>query len=157
MRNEIMILVKERMKEKRANERRTIMRAYLSSINNPWRVFDELMNDVPFEVFNNEWRARNGQYPRVNVWENEKGLAVEAEVAGVDPDKLDVSVESNVLTLKGEKEQAGGTKSEFQRSFSLPFELDNEHIKATAKNGVLTILIPRKTGVEKRKIAIEKL
>jgi HSP20 family protein len=133
------------------------MRAYLSSINNPWRVFDELMNDVPFEVFNNEWRARNRQYPRVNVWENEKGLAVEAEVAGVDPDKLDVSVESNVLTLKGEKEQAGGTKSEFQRSFSLPFELDNEHIKATAKNGVLTILIPRKTGVEKRKIAIEKL
>jgi len=74
----------------------------------------------------------------------------------VDPEKLDVAVDANVLTIKGEKEQADGTRNEFQRSFNLPFELENEHIKAAVKNGMLTVSIPRKAA-EKRKIAIEKL
>ena len=132
------------------------MRTYLTTLNNPWRAFDELMTDFPFDFLNNAWRARTGQYPRVNAWENEKGLVVEAEVAGVDPDTLDVSVDANVLTLKGEKLLSGGNKTEFQRSFSLPFELDRENIKATTKNGILTLAIPRRSGSEKRRIAIEK-
>jgi len=134
------------------------MRAYLNTINNPWGMFDDWMTDFPFEFLNTAWRARSGQYPRVNVWESEKGLIVEAEVAGVDPNKLEVSVDAKVLTLKGEKEQGKAARAEFQRSFNLPFELDSENIKATTKNGVLTITIPRKAGtVEKRRIAIEKL
>ena len=132
------------------------MRAYLNTIGNPWRVFDELMSEFPYELLNTAWRTRTGQYPRVNVWENEGGLVIEAEVAGVDPEKLDVAVDANVLTLKGEKPQADGSVSEFQRSFNLPFELESEHIKASAKNGMLTVSIPRKAS-EKRKIAIEKL
>jgi len=133
------------------------MRAYLNTINNPWRVFDELMSDFPYDLFNTAWRAKTGGYPRVNVWENEKGLVVEAEVAGVDPEKLDVAVDANVLTIKGEKGQANGSTGEFQRNFNLPFELDGEGIKASVKNGVLTVSIPRKAAAEKRKIAIEKL
>jgi HSP20 family protein len=132
------------------------MRAYLNTIGNPWRVFDELMNDFPYEFLNSAWRARSGQYPRVNVWESEQGLVVEAEVAGVDPDKLELAVDANVLTIKGEKALADGSASEFQRSFNLPFELESEHIKAAVKNGMLTVSIPRKAA-EKRKIAIEKL
>ena len=132
------------------------MRTDLTTLDNPWRVFDELMTDFPLDFLNNAWRARTGQYPRVNAWENETGLVVEAEIAGVDPDKLDVSVDANVLTLKGEKTLSGGAKSEFQRTFSLPFELDSENIKATAKNGILTLSIPRRAGSEKRRIAIEK-
>ena len=131
------------------------MRAYMNTIGNPWRVFDELMSEFPYEFLNNAWRVRTGQVPRVNVWESEQGLVVEAEVAGVDPEKLDVAVDANVLTIKGEREQADGTKNEFQRSFNLPFELENEHIKATVKNGMLTVSIPRKAA-EKRKIAIER-
>lgn len=132
------------------------MRAYMNTIGNPWRVFDELMSDFPYEFLNTAWRSRAGQYPRVNVWESDQGLVVEAEVAGVDPDKLDVAVDANILTIKGEKEQSDGSKGEFQRSFNLPFELENEHIKASVKNGLLTVSIPRKAA-EKRKIAIEKL
>jgi len=131
------------------------MRAYLNTTGNPWRVFDELMSDFPYELLNGAWRARTGQYPRVNVWENDKGLVLEAEVAGVDPEKLDLAVDANVLTIKGEKERADGTRSEFQRSFNLPFELESAHIKAAVKNGMLTVSIPRKAA-EKRKIAIER-
>ena len=131
------------------------MRAYMNTIGNPWRVFDELMNDFPYEFFNNAWRSRAGQYPRVNVWESEQGLVVEAEVAGTDPDKLDVAVDANVLTIKGEKNLPDGSGNEFQRSFNLPFELESENIKAAFKNGMLTVSIPRKAA-EKRKIMIEK-
>ena len=132
------------------------MRAYLNTINNPWRVFDELMTEVPYSVFNNMLRPRTGYDPRVNVWERAQGLVVEAEVAGVDPEKMDVSVDANVLRLKGERVQADGTTSEFQRSFSLPFELDNASIKAKMRNGLLTVAIPRKASAEKRQITIEK-
>lgn len=133
------------------------MRAYLNTIANPWRVLDELMNDfTPYDLLNPAWRMRAGQYPRVNVWESDQGLVLEAEIAGVDPAKLDVAVDANVLTIKGEKEQPDGTRNEFQRSFNLPFELESENIKAAAKNGVLTVSIPRKVTA-KRKIAIESL
>ncbi len=132
------------------------MRAYMNTISNPWRVFDELMSGFPYDLVNNALRTRSGYYPRVNVWESGQGLVVEAEVAGVEPDKMDVAVDANVLTLKGERTQADGTAGEFQRSFNLPFELDGENIKAKAKNGVLTVTIPRKASAEKRKILIEK-
>ena len=132
------------------------MRAYLNTINNPWRVFDEVKGDFPFDLFDTALRTRARRYPRVNVWESEDGLAVQAEVAGVEPDKLDVAVDANILTIKGEREQADGSRAEFQRSFNLPFELENDKIKATIKNGLLTVKIPRKP-IEKRKIAIEKL
>ncbi|HRR33452.1 MAG TPA: Hsp20/alpha crystallin family protein [Kiritimatiellia bacterium] len=132
------------------------MRAYLNTISNPWRVFDELMGDFPFDLFDTALRVRAGRFPRVNVWESEDGLAVQAEVAGVDPEKLDVVIDANVLTIKGEREQADGGRTEFQRSFNLPFELEDSKIKAAVKNGLLTVTIPRKAA-EKRKIAIEKL
>jgi HSP20 family protein len=115
------------------------------------------MGDFPYDLFNSAWRARVGANPRVNVWESEKGLVVEAEVPGMEPDTLDVAVDANVLTLKGKRELPDGTENEFQRSFNLPFELDEKGIKATVKNGVLTVTIPRKAAAEKRKIAIEKL
>lgn len=132
------------------------MRVYPNTMNNPWRVLGELIGEIPLNAFDAAWRTRAGRFPRVNVWENEKGLAVQAEVAGVDPDKLDVAVDANVLTIKGEKAQLDGTPSEFQRSFNLPFELESDKITATVKNGLLTVTIPRKSA-EKRKIAIEQL
>ncbi|HNX34125.1 MAG TPA: Hsp20/alpha crystallin family protein [Kiritimatiellia bacterium] len=132
------------------------MRAYLNTIGNPWRVFDELMGEFPYDLLSNSWRVRAGQYPRVNVWESDQGLVVEAEVAGVDPEKLDVAVDANVLTIKGEKALSDGSANEFQRSFNLPFELESENIKAAVKNGLLTVSIPRK-AIAKRTIAIEKL
>lgn len=132
------------------------MRVYANTMNNPWRLFDELMADLPHDVLNTVWRGATGRYPRVNVWERDDGLALEADVAGIDPKDLDVAVDANVLTIKGAKEQAGGERAEFRRSFRLPFELDSDAIKAHAKNGILTVTVPRKAS-EKRKIVVESL
>jgi HSP20 family protein len=139
-----------------SSKKEQIMRAYLNTISNPWRVLDELMAGFPFDAIDNAWRTRAGRFPKVNVWESEQGLSLQAEVAGVDPEKLDVAVDANVLTIKGEQAQADGTRGEFQRSFNLPFELEDDKITAAVKNGLLTVAIPRK-ATEKRKIAIAKL
>lgn len=132
------------------------MRAYMSAIGNPWRIFDGLLNEFPYELFNSVWRAHTGKFPRVNVWESDDGVVLEAEVAGVDPADLEVAVDANVLTIKGERDQGDETSKEFQRSFNLPFELEREQIKATVRNGILSLVIPRKEA-EKRVIKIEKL
>ena len=131
------------------------MNAYLNTIGNPWHVLDELLGGIPYDLFDSAWRNRQGRYPRVNVWESEGGLAVQAEVAGVEPEKLDVAVDANVLAIKGERTGVDGATSEFQRSFKLPFDLDANAVKATVKNGLLTVTIPRKP-VEKRRIVIER-
>ena len=119
----------------------------------PWRVFDELC-DLPYdEIFRRASHGQAPQYPRVNIWENDTGLILEAEIAGVDPAKLDISAEGNVLTIKGEKTQQNGRVFSFQRSFTSPFTLAESEIKATVKNGLLTLSIPRKVAA-KRKIEI---
>lgn len=132
------------------------MRANLYTLGNPWNVFDALLND--FGPFGDTLRSQAEKFPRVNAWEGKDGLVMEAAVAGVEPEKLDISAEGSTLTLKGERAAYAPDESpmEFQRSFKLPFELDAEKIKAQLKNGMLIVKIPRKT-VEKRRIAIESL
>lgn len=132
------------------------MSAYLTTFRNPWRPLDEFLGGFPLDLIDNAWRTRTGRFPRVNVWESEDGLTLQAEVAGVDPDKLDVAVDANVLTIKGERVQGDGSVSEFQRSFNLPFELEDDAIKASVKNGLLTLTMPRKAAA-RRRIAIEKI
>lgn len=124
-------------------------------IGDPWRELNEVISQLP-DDFGRTLFGRSNPYPRVNIWENERGMILEAEIAGVDPEKLDISAEGNTLTIRGEKVRGGMKPHEFQRQFSLPFELSEADIKATVKDGLLTLAIPRKTAT-KRKIAIETL
>lgn len=124
-------------------------------IGDPWRELNEMISQLPGDL-GHAFFGRANQYPRVNIWENETGMVLEAEIAGVDPAKLDISAEGNTLTIRGEKTRGGMKPYEFQRQFALPFELSEADIKATVKDGLLTLAIPRKTAT-KRKIAIETL
>ena len=128
------------------------MRAYLNTFGNPWNTIDALMNGI---FSNPGYREETEKYPRVNVWENESGLIFEAEVPGCLPEQIDIGIEGNALHIKGVRSHADQQET-FHRTFHLPFELDGENIKATLKNGLLTIEAPRKTTA-KRKIAIQTL
>lgn len=130
------------------------MRVYMNALANPWRVFDELANDLPYDFIGNPWHGGGAQFPRVNVWENDKGMKLAAEVPGATADQLDVSVDANVLTLKGDWKRPDGNAVSFQRSFNLPFELDGAQVRASLKNGVLSLDIPRKAAAERKRIAI---
>jgi HSP20 family protein len=103
--------------------------------------------------------------PKVNVFENKDNLVLEAELPGMNRDDFDLSIESNVLTLKGERkfekknegdnyhriERAYGS---FTRSFTLPSTVTSENAKADFNNGVLTITMPKREETKARKIEI---
>lgn len=140
---------------------------------NPWTIFDELesiqadMNRILSapEAPRFGRRAR-AAYPPLNVWSSPDGLTIEAEMPGVDPQDVEISVVGDELSLRGKvnaQEPAEGETilrrerpaGEFQRTLQLPFRADTGAVKATHKNGILRISIPRSEEEKPRKIAIE--
>lgn len=103
--------------------------------------------------------------PRVDVREEASRFVILADLPGVDPAEIEVQMDKNVLTLKGERksetkeEGAKLTRVErrsgsFERRFTLPESADSEGISAAGKHGVLEISIPKKPELAPRRIAI---
>jgi len=103
--------------------------------------------------------------PAADIYETESELVLQADLPGVDPKQIDVRVENNVLTIRGERafeskvdrenfhrvERSYGT---FMRSFTLATPVDADKIKATCKNGVLQITLPKAEQAKPKKIQI---
>ena len=113
-------------------------------------------------------RAREeGEWlPSLDVSETKGDLVVKAELPGIDPKDIDISLNEGILTIKGEKRQEKEEKEEgyhlversygsFTRSIRLPREIQNERINATYKNGVLKITLPKSEETKKREIKIK--
>ncbi len=105
------------------------------------------------------------EFPAVNLWSNEDKLVLTAELPGVSPEDLNVSVLGNQLTIEGEKklEPAGEkavyhrrerTLGKFTRTMRLPYEVDSDKVCAKFANGVLVLELPRIESQKPRKIAI---
>ena len=139
----------------------------------PWTVFDELesiqadMNrilsgqDAPRFA-----RRARAAYPPLNGWASADGLVIDAEMPGVDPQDAEITVVGDELSLRGKvnaQEPADGETvlrrerpaGEFQRTLQLPFRANAGAVKATFKNGILRIVLPRSEEEKPRKIAIE--
>lgn len=104
--------------------------------------------------------------PAVDIYETEENLVVEAELPGIDPKDIDVTIEDGVLTLKGERKYEKEVKEEnyyrierasghFERSVRLPFDTDEDSVKAAFDNGVLTVNVPKVQPPEKKSISVE--
>jgi len=104
--------------------------------------------------------------PAVDIKEEENRFVIEADIPGVKPENIDVSMEKGVLTIKGEKNTEAKIEKEnykrveriygsFYRRFSLPDTADNEAISAKSKNGVLEIVIPKREAVKPKKISVD--
>jgi HSP20 family protein len=107
-----------------------------------------------------------GWTPAVDVYEDEEGVSLRFELAGVEPKDVDIRFENGVLTLRGERklekedqrdryhriERFYGT---FTRSFSLPGTIDAEKIRAESKNGVLTVTLPKKPEAKPKAIQVK--
>lgn len=103
--------------------------------------------------------------PDIDVIEGEQNFTVFCELPGLDPKDVDVSVASNVITIKGEKK---GEKEEkqgrffkkeswsgaFQRTLPLPSSVDVEKIEATLKDGILTVTLPKKEEAKPKQITV---
>jgi HSP20 family protein len=104
--------------------------------------------------------------PHLSVWEDEQAIYVEADLPGVDPGKIDVTVtEGNQLAIRGERpapEFAGSTwvrqerpYGEFTREIGLPALVDNDKVEARYEFGVLKLTLPKHEAVKPRKITVK--
>jgi len=140
---------------------------------NPWSIFDELeslqadMNRMLGARGARRGRAwrRTPDYPLMNVWSSPDGIVIDAELPGVDPKDVEISVLGDALTLSGKvnttdkesqtyhrRERPSG---EFKRSLQLPFRANSAGVKANYRNGILRLTVPRSEEEKPRKIAIE--
>jgi len=103
--------------------------------------------------------------PRVDIYETREALFLIAEMPGVDDKTVDVELEKNVLTISGRVED-GKVKDynlvfseyevgDYERTFTLSDEIDRDKIKATVKQGVLRLELPKAEKVKPKKIAIQ--
>lgn len=105
------------------------------------------------------------RFPAINGWVNDEGLIVTAEIPGVEPDEIDISIVDESLTLNGtrdDKELPEGSEyirrerssGKFSRTIELPFRVDVDAVKAQFQNGVLRIELPRLPEEKPRKIKV---
>ncbi len=107
-----------------------------------------------------------GWTPGCDIYEDEEGVSLRFELAGVDPKDVDIRFENGVLTIRGERKLENEEKREsyhrielgygtFTRSFSLPSTVDAEKIRAEAKNGILAVSLPKKAEARPRAIQVK--
>jgi HSP20 family protein len=128
------------------------------------RVFDETFGDFfPRRWLGAEWA--NGWVPSLDVRESDEAIVVEAELPGVDAEKVEVSITDDVLVIAGEKkeereeEREGYRHSErrfgsFRRTVTLPTSVDREKVAADYDNGVLTIRLEKSEEEVTKKIPV---
>jgi len=103
--------------------------------------------------------------PSVDIYETENELVLKADLPDVNEKDLDVHVENNMLTIRGERKFEQKVKEEnylrvertygsFSRSFSLPNTVSTEDIKAEYKNGVLTVEMPKRAESKPRQVKV---
>lgn len=105
-------------------------------------------------------------FPAVNVWQGDDAVAVTAEIPGIDPSDIDISVKDNVLTISGERkapdvpDTARWHRNErrfgkFTRAIRLPFAASDDKVEARMTAGVLRIVVGRPDEDKPRKIEIK--
>jgi HSP20 family protein len=143
----------------------------------PFSLIDRFFDDSFFDSFNmmRPGLFRNhglsnvsALFPKVDVSETNDEIKVVANIPGIDPDKINVEVGEDYLTLSGtiEKEVRNEDKKgkvyryerefgEFRREFSLPARVRTDDISAKARNGVLTITLPKSEESKKHKVQVK--
>ena len=104
--------------------------------------------------------------PAVDIYEDEEGIHVKTELAGVKPEDIKVEVENKVLTISGERKLEHEDKREgyhrverfygsFARSFALSDEVSPDAIEAKYENGVLSVRLPKRPAAKRRAIEVK--
>lgn len=139
---------------------------------NPWREMTTLQNrmnrlfDEPFFRTDRENDEVMGMwYPVVDMYEEDNSFVIKAELPGMDKKDISVDVKDRILTLKGERNYDNEVKEEnyyrrersygkFQRTFTLPVDVEPDKIKADFKDGLLKIEVPKPEEHKPKEITI---
>ena len=104
--------------------------------------------------------------PSVDVEETDKNILVKADLPGVDPKDIEITLQNGELTLRGEKKEQREEKGKnfcrcerfsgsFLRTIPLPADADESNVTATTSKGVITVTIPKKPGTQSKKITVQ--
>jgi len=130
------------------------------------RLFDTFAGE-PFGLLDwTPWGEGNKWLPAVDVAEDEKEMTIRAELPGIDPKDLEVSVVGNEVVLDGEKKESSETQKKgyyhsetrygsFHRVIPLPEGIDTEHVDAQYANGVLTLRLVKTAPANAKKIEVK--
>ena len=140
----------------------------------PWRLLGQLHGEfgrlldggTPRPAQRGRRPAQQQWVPAVDIKEEETRYVIHADVPGVEPADIDVSMEDGVLTIRGERAPNGEPRPEgytrlervrgrFLRRFSLPDSADAEAVSATSRHGVLEVVIPKQKRLQPRRIQVE--
>jgi HSP20 family protein len=135
----------------------------------PWQSLRRLSNalDEAFGTFQDEGRTVTASwYPACDVFEDKEAIKIVAEVPGVTADDVKISLENNLLTIRGEKKQQAEERTErvhryersyglFERTFALPSTVDPDRIQASYQNGILTVSVPKAERARPREIPVK--
>jgi HSP20 family protein len=136
---------------------------------NPWREIEQIQREMSRLANSlggvNRPNVAPG-YPAINVWSNEDGILVTAELPGVKPEDIDISVVDKTFTISGTRQpdqlQDGERyhrrerrQGKFTRTFELPFKVEADQVEALFENGVLNVSLPRAEAEKPRKIAVK--
>ena len=105
-----------------------------------------------------------GGFPAVNMWQGTDSAALTAELPGVDPADIDISVKNDIVTITGERKLAAGDDAvwhrreraygRFSRVIQLPYRVDPDHVEARMTDGVLQIELRRPEADRPRRVQI---
>lgn len=134
----------------------------------PWGLLNQLQRELEraHEGGSGDGSIATAEWaPAVDIKEEIDKFVLHADIPGVKPEEIDVSMEDGVLTIKGEKKTEAKTEQEgykrvertygsFYRRFSLPDTANPDEISAKSTHGVLEIVIPKREAVKPRKINV---
>lgn len=131
----------------------------------PWQMMRQMQREMD-RVFQGLTQPRGGEFPPVNVQTDADGAVVTAEVPGVEPKDLDVSVHNNTLVLRGQRKAPSTAQGDnwlrqervfgtFTRAIDLPFAVDAEKVQATCRDGVLEVRLLRREADKPRRIEVK--
>lgn len=147
----------------------------LRPYNNPWNLLNNLQRDIYNVERNSEYNRLNDDdasvatanwAPSVDISEDKDSFKLIADIPGVNPEDIDISMERGVLTIKGERQSESTQEAEnyrrvervsgqFYRRFTLPDTADADKIEAKSEHGVLTITIPKQEVAVSRRIEVK--
>jgi HSP20 family protein len=123
---------------------------------------DKMMSEMLPAVRGNQY----GFTPALDMYEDKDNVVIETQLGGIDPEKVDISIENNILTIKGESEKKSEIdeknyyrkeirRGSFYRTVSMPTKVDGDKASAVNEDGILKITIPKAAEVKPKTIKIE--
>jgi HSP20 family protein len=126
---------------------------------------NRMFNEQYRGASDDDWALGGSWAPAVDIFEQGHDIVLKAELPGVDPKDVDIRLENNVLSLRGQRKFENEVKKEnyhrversygsFSRSFTLPSVVDQNNIKAEFKDGMLKLVLPKREEAKPKQIEI---